>query len=560
MTQNRFLPILLIAGLLTIVGSLGCGSDSGTSSTEIPSQMESIEQATESFANAMLDLGLDLGRGDSPALKKSTTDPLQARVFTVEFTENATNDRFIRSRTWKIADHIESMTSETFVQKTEAWLDHFSEIEDVRFKVKKSRVLDQGSAIEGTLALAFVGRNHQGHRQWARGRAQVHAIRQANGGWLLDRFEMTTMGSLEATVDVFSEIALPAGLAQKDPAFLARTGPPFAAYGAATSDINGDGTLDLVTTSESGIHLFLNNADGTFRNMSEPSLLASVPGDFVAPLLVDIDNDGDRDLFLSAIGTQKLMENRLVPDGRLEFWDVSLEAGVARPALGFSAVAGDINRDGFPDIYVTSYNRYGEVLPNRWDGATNGTPNLLFLNRGDGSFDEVASAWGVADDRWGYASGFADVDSDGDLDLYTTNDFGGGNALFINEGDHFTDQARQRGVLDGAYGMGVSFADYDRDGDLDLHVTRMSSTAGRRILSRLGGGELPSRERLESMAVGNALYQNDGTGHFTDVSTEAGPFGGGWAWGGGFIDIDNNGWADLYTPNGFISGSKLHDT
>ncbi|RLE21825.1 MAG: hypothetical protein DRJ65_15220 [Acidobacteria bacterium] len=108
--------------------------------------------------------------------------------------------------------------------------------------------------------------------------------------------------------------------------------------------------------------------------------------------------------------------------------------------------------------------------------------------------------------------------------------------------------------------MGVSFADFDRDGDLDLHVTRMSSTAGRRILSRLGGGELPSRERLETMAVGNALYRNDGTGHFTDASNEAGPFGAGWAWGGGFVEIDNDGWPDVYTPNGFISGSKLHDT
>jgi hypothetical protein len=452
------------------------------------------------------------------------------------------------------------MTSQAFVHEIQTWLEHFSEIEDVRFKVKKSTVQDEGSAIEATLALAFVGRNRAGLREWARGRTHVHAVRHEDGGWRLDRFEMLRMGSLEAEVDIFSEVALPAGLARKDPTFLERTGPAFAAYGAATSDIDGDGLLDLVMTSEAGINLYLNQGDGSFREASDETLVASVPGDLVAPLLLDIDNDGDTDLFLSAIGTQKLLENRLIPDGRLEFWDVSLEAGVARPALGFSAVAGDINRDGFPDIYVNSYNRYGEVLPDRWDGATNGTPNLLFLNRGDGSFDEVAAAWGVADDRWGYASAFADIDSDGDLDLYTTNDFGGGNALYINHGDHFTDEARERGVYDGAYGMGVSFADFDRDGDLDLHVTRMSSTAGRRILSRLGGRELPSRERLESMAVGNALYRNNGTGNFTDVSAEAGPFGAGWAWGGGFIDIDNDGWPDVYTPNGFISGSKLHDT
>ena len=546
-------PTLL---LLIVVG--GCGSPEPPHT--IPTRMESVEKTTEHFANAMLDLGISLGKGNFGALRISTTDPIEAKTMTLNFVETDQEIFLIRGRNWVLAEETRSTTSQAFVEQMQEWLGHFSEIEDVRFKVKKSTVQDQGSAIDATLALAFVGRNHEGRREWARGRAHVHAVRHDEGEWRLDRFEMLRMGSLEAENDIFSEVALPAGLARKDPTFLERTGPAFAAYGAATADIDGDGLLDIVTTAETGINLYLNRGDGSFREASDETLVASVPGDLVAPLLLDIDNDGDTDLFLSAIGTQKLLENRLIPDGRLEFWDVSLEKGVARPALGFSAVAGDVNDDGFPDIYVNSYNRYGEVLPDRWDGATNGTPNLLFLNRGDGSFDEVGAAWGVADARWGYASGFADIDSDGDLDLYATNDFGGGNALYINQGDHFTDEAHERGVYDGAYGMGVSFADFDRDGDLDLHVTRMSSTAGRRILSRLGGGELPSRERLESMAVGNALYRNDGTGHFSDVSAEAGPFGGGWAWGGGFVEIDNDGWPDVYTPNGFISGSKLHDT
>jgi hypothetical protein len=88
----------------------------------------------------------------------------------------------------------------------------------------------------------------------------------------------------------------------------------------------------------------------------------------------------------------------------------------------------------------------------------------------------------------------------------------------------------------------------------------MSSTAGRRILARLGEAELPSRERLEELALGNSLYENTGAGRYRDVSKDAGAFPAGWAWGGGFIDIDNDGFEDLFTPNGFISGSKLHDT
>ena len=124
----------------------------------------------------------------------------------------------------------------------------------------------------------------------------------------------------------------------------------------------------------------------------------------------------------------------------------------------------------------------------------------------------------------------------------------------------FRDVAAERGVSDHGYGMGVSLSDYDNDGDLDLHVTRMSSTAGRRILSRSETAELPSRERLGVLAAGNALYQNQGDGHFLEVSAQAGPFSGGWAWGGGFVDIDNDGWEDLHTPNGFLSGNSLNDT
>lgn len=65
---------------------------------------------------------------------------------------------------------------------------------------------------------------------------------------------------------------------------------------------------------------------------------------------------------------------------------------------------------------------------------------------------------------------------------------------------------------------------------------------------------------LKKLAAGNTLFLNTGNGHFRDVSAEAGGFQAGWAWGGGFLDFDNDGWEDLYTPNGFISGKSMKDT
>jgi hypothetical protein len=166
----------------------------------------------------------------------------------------------------------------------------------------------------------------------------------------------------------------------------------------------------------------------------------------------------------------------------------------------------------------------------------------------------------VAGHDWSYAAQLVDVDEDGRLDLYVANDFGSGNRLYLNRGDRFVDDAQRRNVWDGGYGMGVSFGDYDNDGDLDLHVTKMASNAGNRILGRFSRTDLRARERLEALASGNSLYRNNGRGVFEDISARAGPFPAGWAWGGGFIDFDNDGWEDIHTPNGHMSGLSMKDT
>jgi len=118
-------------------------------------------------------------------------------------------------------------------------------------------------------------------------------------------------------------------------------------------------------------------------------------------------------VFIATVGEQILLESRLVPDGKLAFVDVSQEAGVAVSAVGFSAAAGDVNGDGRPDIYVASYNRYGQVTPDVWYKATNGTPNLFFVSQPGGGYREEARKWGVDDRRWSYAAQFLDVDEDG---------------------------------------------------------------------------------------------------------------------------------------------------
>lgn len=558
-------------------------------------RLEGVEELSESLANDLLDLSIVTRARDIRRMAEFFPAQLSATPFLSRPLPVSTEVRWIGKHAWtadaspsradtrnptgshakrsrSVTTLMRKTTREEFLRAWFTFLAHFTEIEDVRFKVKDALFDDSAAAILGAtvptatagstgrarVAFYVIGRNTDGQREWVRGVANVRVRRAANSRWQFESFALVSLDSLVATTDLFSEVSVPAEVAASLPPYGSPGNTGFVWHGAAAADFNNDGWIDLFVTGSDRNYLYLNNGQGRFQEVwKDAGLFLLDTG--VAPLALDYDNDGDVDIFISAVGPQILLENQLVPEGKLVFRDLSLPAGVAVEAFGFSAVAGDVNRDGFPDIYVTCYNHYGRVVPNVWFRATNGTPNLLFINQGNGTFREEAAEWGVADRRWSYAAAFADVNEDGRLDLYVANDFGE-NGLFINKGERFVDEAQAWGVVDPGYGMGVSFGDYNNDGLLDLHVTNMSSTAGNRILSRLFPGSDSKDNVLVKLAAGNNLYENTSDGRYRDVTQEVGGFSGGWAWGGGFLDFDNDGREDLFTPNGFISGKSMRDT
>ena len=450
---------------------------------------------------------------------------------------------------------------QAYLNSWQAFLDNLASIEDIRIKVKSADFEELASPrTEAVIAMAIVGRNAAGHRAWIEAKAHLGAVR-IDEHWRIDHLELTTLNARVANIDLFSEVSLPAGVYQAAPPFGTPGNPSFIAHGVAAADVNGDGLLDAFATGQGANYLYLNQGDGTFIDRAAEAGVQITPN-ATAPLFVDVDNDGDSDLFLASTGNQMLFENRLIPDGTVTFHDVSLPSGVDQFAQGYSAVSADVNGDGLPDIYVASYNRYGVVMPDSWSRATNGTANLLFINQGGGRFQQLARPWGVADSRWSYAAHFGDFNGDDRQDLYVANDFGE-NAVYLNQGDHFADAAGALGMLDPGNGMGVSLGDFDNDGRIDIHVTNMSSTAGKRILKRLfpdGANVVDATRVLGKLAAGNSLFRNCGDGTYEEVSDSVGPFTAGWAWGGGFIDFDNDGWQDIHAPNGFVSGKSLKDT
>ena len=523
-------------------------------------ELEQTEDLSESLANSLLEFSVTVRERDLKRIggffespSRVTPWPALSGVPASEFKWISTAAPRVTRKRPKKVPRAELMKSWT------KFLETFSSVEDARFQVKGARFNERRAKVEGKGDLKFflIGRDGKSHRFWVKGTGRLVAVQTGEENWQISEFQLDEVRTMRASADLFSEVCIPAGVSNSLPRYGEPGNDDFVYHGAAAGDLDQDGLQDLVVTGINRNYLYLNQG-GRFQDVADQAGISITPPG-TAPLLLDYDNDGDLDVFMASVGEQMLFENRLVPSGKLLFFDISQEVGIAVNAIGFSATAGDVNKDGWTDVYVASYNRYGRVMPDSWHRASNGTPNLLFLNQGNGSFREAGAEWGVRDQRWSYAAQFADINGDGRLDLYVANDFGE-NGYYVNLGDRFEDRATGMGLLDPGNGMGVSFGDFNNDGRIDLYVTNMSSTAGNRILDRLFPQGRGDRSGLKKLAAGNTLFEGVDGGGFRDVSGKFGPFVAGWAWGGVFVDFDNDGWEDLYSPNGFISGKSMKDT
>ena len=318
--------------------------------------------------------------------------------------------------------------------------------------------------------------------------------------------------------------------------------------GVAMLDYDGDGFLDLYVTT--GAHLaglsegrsrarpenrlYRNRGDGSFEDVTRAAGVGDT-GYSMGVAFGDYDNDGDPDLFISNYGTNVLFRN----DGDGTFTDVTRRAGVGGTGCSVGAVWADFDNDGLLDLYVGNYIEFDPdyrqfYAPDGFPGplAYSGQPDVLYRNRGDGTFEDVTERMGVwRPDGRAMGVGAADVNGDGFVDLYVAND-AMGNYLFLNTGGTgFREAGLEAGVAynhrgDATSSMAVDFADFDGDGSVDLFVSDMSYSA---------------------------LYRNEGNGSFRDVTYASGiavPSGQYVGWGTAFVDYDNDGDPDIIKING----------
>jgi len=334
--------------------------------------------------------------------------------------------------------------------------------------------------------------------------------------------------------------------------------------GCAFIDYDNDGWIDIFLLSGTRLEgdppnatnrLYKNNRDGTFTDVTEKAGLKAV-GWASGVCIGDYNNDGFEDIFCTYFGQNRLYRN----NGDGTFTDVTKAAGLwnEQPRWGAGCSFLDYNRDGHLDLFVSNYVRFsfehapvpGANVNCNWKGVPvecgpRGLPtgrHSLYRNNGDGTFTDVSKEAGIASatECYGMTVVAADLDEDGWTDIFVACD-STPSLLFMNNHDGtFREEGVLRGVAlsdDGMEqaGMGVGVGDYDLDGHLDLFKTHFAEDA-------------------------NGIYHNDGKGNFDDVtrSTRVAVDTRYICWGAGIVDLDNDGYPDLFVTTGNVYPEVEH--
>lgn len=308
--------------------------------------------------------------------------------------------------------------------------------------------------------------------------------------------------------------------------------------GMAVGDFNNDGWPDLYVIGGGIVadKLYINNGAGGFANVAPAWGLTLMHGGCGASV-ADYDRDGWQDIYVTSFGNAgapgQIGKHRLLRNtGNGSFSDVAVSAGVNQTTTqlpnGYGSAWGDYDLDGDLDLFVASWKDIFGL-------GNNGTGNKLFRNDGNGTFTNVTSTampnamFGV----WGFQPAFVDMDGDRYPELLLAADFETSRYLKNNADGTFTNWTAQSGTGLDDNGMGQTVGDFNNDGRLDWYVTSIHMA-------------VPNQGHHN----GNMLYMSQGGHVYTETSVPSGVNDGGWGWGTLALDLDNDGWLDLVEING----------
>lgn len=380
-------------------------------------------------------------------------------------------------------------------------------------------------------------------------------------GPVIRHWTMTSDTLRESEHYLLEEITEKAGLAKlpmNDNWVLPRNEVHQYRFKMAVADFDRDGYLDIAVAPDTLRPILLRSVKGErFESVAEEMGLKPFEFDRFGSMSllatwIDYDNDGFSDLIMG----DRLYHN----EAGKRFTDVTARSGLKVVLDPNGCLVADYDCDGLLDLYVLNQVPEKENLTANmpWVGDTqHGAENQLWRNLGGGRFEDVtASAGAGGGRRESFAASWLFYDDDHFPDLYVANDFGE-NLLLRNTGKGgFEDVTEGSGSGDFATSMGVATGDLNNDGRPEIYVANMYSKMGRRIIAHVNEKDYPEGiyDQILGSCAGNRLYLADGqSGRYVERGDELGVDAVGWAYAPSLVDLDNDGWLDIYATTGFIS-------
>ena len=346
--------------------------------------------------------------------------------------------------------------------------------------------------------------------------------------------------------------------------------------GVAVGDINNDGLTDIYFSgNQVEDKLYLNKGDMVFEDITASAFSEGAnDGWHTGVNMVDVDGDGWLDIYVCRSGDPKdrsLLQNLLfVNNGDNTFTEKGAEFGVNVEKRSTHAVFFDYDNDNDLDLYVLNHpnklpdDRLVTVEEYKSIKMFGQEADVLLENK-DGKFEDVSREAGILNNCYGLGVAASDLDGNGYMDLYISNDYQDPDLLYMNHGDGtFTQEIKERTNHISNYSMGNDIADFNNDGYPDIFTVDMAAEDHVRSKRNMGG--MSTKTFWEIVSYGlhyqymfNGLQLNNGDGSFSEIAQMAGVSKTDWSWAPLFADFDNDGKKDLFVSNGYRREARDND-
>ncbi|MGY6648570.1 VCBS repeat-containing protein [Wenyingzhuangia sp. IMCC45574] len=343
--------------------------------------------------------------------------------------------------------------------------------------------------------------------------------------------------------------------------------------GVSVGDVNNDGLEDLFFTANMKPNaLYLNKGDLRFEDITKKANVEGDEGWFTGATMVDINNDGFLDIYVSVSGKGEKRNNLLYvnkgldDNGNVSFSEQGAAYGINHNGHTTQSTFFDYDNDGDLDLYLANYpptpfNTHVSTYQQKMNNPVLEDSDILYRNNGDGTFSDVTVEAGVLNFGLSLSATVADINNDGFKDVYISNDFESSDFVYINNGNGTFRQVLKETIKHTAqYGMGVDIADFNNDALLDIGQVDMTPEDNMRSKANMGSMNPYSFTSMVDAGLHYQYMQNclqlnrgvqpNGNPAFSEVSRIAGIATTDWSWSILFSDLDNDGWKDITISNG----------